>query len=69
MADVRDLLRTFFGHVDFRPHQEQCVRALLAGDDLLAVLATAILATNPHAALVTSSNGGTCTGSSAGLSR
>lgn len=37
---VRDALRRFFGHRDFRPGQEELVRAVLDGDDLLAVMPT-----------------------------
>jgi ATP-dependent DNA helicase RecQ len=34
------VLRDLLGHRDFRPYQEECVRCLLKGDDLLAILPT-----------------------------
>ena len=38
--DLRAALREHFGHDDFRPGQEQAVRAALAGRDVLAVMPT-----------------------------
>jgi len=34
------VLRHLLGHAEYRPHQEECVRALLKEEDLLAVLPT-----------------------------
>ena len=38
--DLREALRTHFGHSDFRPGQEPAVRAALAGRDVLAGMPT-----------------------------
>jgi len=38
--DPREVLRTAFGHLAFRPGQEQVVRAVLDGHDVLAVMPT-----------------------------
>ncbi|HEY9766833.1 MAG TPA: RecQ family ATP-dependent DNA helicase, partial [Chroococcales cyanobacterium] len=38
--NVLELLQAMFGHADFRPYQEEIVRATLCGQDVLAVLPT-----------------------------
>src|SRR6266511_2436245 len=38
--DPRDALQRLFGFPDFRPGQEEVVRAVLAGEDVLAVMPT-----------------------------
>ena len=43
MSDLeraRDILRTTFGFPDFRPGQEEVIRSVLAGSDVLAVMPT-----------------------------
>lgn len=40
LADALEVLRRRFGHPGFRPDQEEVVRAVLAGRDVLAVLPT-----------------------------
>src|ERR687885_2266469 len=40
IADPREALRRLFGFPDFRPGQEEVVRAVLAGEDVLAVMPT-----------------------------
>lgn len=37
---MRDLLKQRFGYDEFRPHQEEVIRAVLAGQDTLAVMPT-----------------------------
>ncbi len=39
-AQLHDLLRTRFGHEQFRPHQEDVCRAVIAGRDVLLVMPT-----------------------------
>src|SRR5712691_6781343 len=39
-SDLLDDLPRFFGHTAFRPGQEELVRAVLAGRDVLAVMPT-----------------------------
>ncbi len=39
-ADARELLRSKFGHLDFLPGQAEIVEAILAGQDVLAVMPT-----------------------------
>jgi ATP-dependent DNA helicase RecQ len=40
MSELHDALREHFGHADFRPGQEEVVRAALAGRDVLVVMPT-----------------------------
>ena len=40
MGEARRILRDVFGFPDFRPGQEEVVRAVLAGEDVLAVMPT-----------------------------
>lgn len=40
MQQARDLLKTVFGHDDFRPGQEEIVASVLGGDDVLAIMPT-----------------------------
>lgn len=40
MQKARDLLKTVFGHDDFRPGQEEIVASVLGGDDVLAIMPT-----------------------------
>ncbi|MEH6726177.1 MAG: DNA helicase RecQ [Hyphomicrobiales bacterium] len=40
MQQARNLLKTVFGHDDFRPGQEEIVASVLAGDDVLAIMPT-----------------------------
>jgi ATP-dependent DNA helicase RecQ len=40
MVDVIESLRRHFGHASFRPGQEELVRAVLDGRDVLAVMPT-----------------------------
>jgi ATP-dependent DNA helicase RecQ len=40
VAQARDAMRRVFGHEDFRPGQEDALAALLAGEDVLAVMPT-----------------------------
>ncbi|NOY06281.1 MAG: RecQ family ATP-dependent DNA helicase [Chlorobi bacterium] len=40
IEEARALLRTRFGHAEFRPGQEEIITALLGGNDILAVLPT-----------------------------
>lgn len=40
MQQARDLLKTVFGHDDFRPGQEEIVASVLDGDDVLAIMPT-----------------------------
>lgn len=40
MEQARNLLKTVFGHDDFRPGQEEIVASVLAGDDVLAIMPT-----------------------------
>ena len=38
--DPHSILKTYFGHSDFRPGQETLVEALLSGRDVLGVMPT-----------------------------
>lgn len=40
MQQARNLLKTVFGHDDFRPGQEEIVASVLGGDDVLAIMPT-----------------------------
>ncbi|MAJ64175.1 MAG: DNA helicase RecQ [Alphaproteobacteria bacterium] len=40
MSTVRTILKTVFGYEDFRPGQEEIVSAILAGEDVLAIMPT-----------------------------
>ena len=40
LATARETLRTVFGYGDFRPGQAEIVAAVLAGEDVLAVMPT-----------------------------
>ena len=45
LASARASLRSVFGFDSFRPGQEEVVRAILAGEDVLAVMPTETLPT------------------------
>ncbi|TAJ29453.1 MAG: DEAD/DEAH box helicase, partial [Reyranella sp.] len=40
LSRARDLLHSVFGFADFRPGQEEIVRAVLAGENVLTVMPT-----------------------------
>ena len=40
IPDPRETLRKWFGYSSFRPGQEEIIRAVLNGNDVLAVIAT-----------------------------
>ncbi|NBR74128.1 MAG: DEAD/DEAH box helicase, partial [Flavobacteriia bacterium] len=40
MHSPKALLNTYWGHKNFRPHQEEIIDKVLAGKDVLAILPT-----------------------------